>query len=68
MQNIYKLLSSDTLLKEFNPNDANSLNKDFYNELLYILGLEEKKDKSKKLIQRASNPQAGTFYENIVKP
>ena len=66
LQNIYKLLSSDTLLKEFNPNDANSLNKDFYNELLYILGLEEKKDKSKKLIQRASNPQAGTFYENIV--
>lgn len=34
LQNIYKLLSSDTLLKEFNPNDANSLNKDFYNELL----------------------------------
>lgn len=66
LQNIYKLLSSDTLLKEFNPNDANSLNKDFYNELLYILGLEEKKEKSKKLIQRASNPQAGTFYENIV--
>ena len=46
LQNIYKLLSSDTLLKEFNPNDANSLNKDFYNELLYILGLEEKKDKN----------------------
>lgn len=60
---IYKLLSSDTLLKEFNPNDANSLNREFYNELLYILGLEEEKVGGKKLISRAKNPQNGTFYE-----
>ncbi len=62
---IYKLLSPDTLLKEFNPNDANSLNRAFYTELLYILGLEETKDGSKKLIGRAKNPQSGTLYENI---
>ena len=43
---LYKLLSADCLLKNFNPNDANSLNRDFYNELLYILGLEESKDRS----------------------
>lgn len=60
---IYKLLSSDCLLKEFNPNDANSLNREFYNELLYILGLEEEKSGGKKLIGRAINPQNGTFYE-----
>ena len=62
---IYKLLSPDTLLKEFNPNDANSLNREFYNELLYILGLEETKQGSKKLIAKASASQEGSFYENI---
>lgn len=62
---IHKLLSKDCLLKEFNPNDANSLNKEFYNELLYILGLDESKEKGKKLIGRAKSPQHGTLYENI---
>jgi adenine-specific DNA-methyltransferase len=62
---IYKLLSPDTLTKEFNPNDANSLNREFYSELLYILGLEEVKDGGKKLIQRAKAPQDGSLYENI---
>ena len=62
---IYKLLSPDSLLKEFNPNDANSLNHQFYSELLYILGLEEIKQGSKKIISKAQKPQSGSFYENI---
>ncbi|MBE0515607.1 N-6 DNA methylase, partial [Sulfurimonas sp.] len=62
---IYKLLSPDALLKEFNPNDANSLNREFYNELLYILGLEETKQGSKKIISKATNSQSGSLYENI---
>lgn len=62
---IYKLLSPDSLLKEFDPNDANSLNREFYNELLYILGLEETKDEGKKVIRRAIATQYGTLYENI---
>ena len=62
---LYKLLSADCLLKEFNPNDANSLNREFYAELLYILGLEESKDGGKKVIGIAKNPQNGTLYENI---
>lgn len=62
---IYKLLSADTLLKEFNPNDANTLNREFYNELLYILGLEETKQGSKKVIAKATASQEGSFYENI---
>jgi len=62
---IFKLLHPDSLLKEFNPNDANSLNREFYAELLYILGLEEVKEGGKKLISRAKNPQSGSFYENI---
>ena len=60
---IYKLLSADSLLKAFNPNDANSLNREFYNELLYILGLEEVKDGGKRLIQ--STGTAGSLYDGI---
>jgi len=62
---LYKLLSKDTLLKAFNPNDANTLNKVFYSELLYILGLEEQKSGGKKLISRSKNPQSATLFENI---
>ncbi|WP_417237670.1 Eco57I restriction-modification methylase domain-containing protein [Bizionia sp.] len=35
-------------------NDSNQLNKTFYNELLHIIGLEEVKDKGKKIISRKS--------------
>jgi len=64
---LYKLLSKDTLLKEFNPNDANTLNKVFYSELLYILGLEEQKSGGKKLISQAKSPQRASLYENIAR-
>lgn len=60
---IYKLLSPDSLLKAFNPNDANSLNREFYNELLYILGLEEIKEGSKRLISAADT--SGSLYVGI---
>lgn len=49
---IYKLLSADHLLKLPFANDANSLNKEFYNELLYILGLTESKEDGKVIITR----------------
>lgn len=38
---IYQVLSHEVLLKQRKTLDANTLNKDFYEELLYILGLEE---------------------------
>lgn len=60
---IYKLLSPDCLLKAFNPNDANSLNREFYNELLYILGLQEVKDGNKRVIKAANT--AGSLYDSI---
>ncbi|MFP4486069.1 MAG: class I SAM-dependent DNA methyltransferase, partial [Campylobacterales bacterium] len=63
---LYKLLSSDTLLKEFNPNDANSLNREFYSELLHILGLEEVKESGKKRIKRSKTQEGGSLYENIL--
>ncbi|WP_120831515.1 DUF7149 domain-containing protein [Helicobacter pylori] len=40
---IYQVLSQEVLLKQKKTIDANTLNKDFYEELLYILGLEEQK-------------------------
>ncbi|MBH0276667.1 class I SAM-dependent DNA methyltransferase [Helicobacter pylori] len=48
---IYQVLSQEVLLKQKKTLDANTLNKDFYEELLYILGLEEKNEKGKILIK-----------------
>ncbi|KNE08575.1 class I SAM-dependent DNA methyltransferase [Helicobacter pylori] len=48
---IYQVLSQEVLLKQRKTLDANTLNKDFYEELLYILGLEEQNDKGKILIR-----------------
>ncbi|EAJ1253827.1 class I SAM-dependent DNA methyltransferase [Campylobacter lari] len=47
---IYQILSPQVLLKEKTTQDANALNENFYKELLYILGLKEEGDKSKKII------------------
>ncbi|GAA7601343.1 class I SAM-dependent DNA methyltransferase [Helicobacter pylori] len=44
---IYQVLSQEVLLKQRKTLDANTLNEDFYKELLYILGLEEQNDKVK---------------------
>ncbi len=48
---IYQALSHEVLLKKKKTLDANTLNKDFYEELLYILGLEEQNEKGKILIK-----------------
>ena len=53
------------MLDEFNPNDANSLNSAFYEELLYILGLCEVKESSKLLIKQSSQ-SANTLYNAIL--
>ncbi|WP_100995026.1 class I SAM-dependent DNA methyltransferase [Helicobacter pylori] len=44
---IYQALSPNFLLKIPKYSDANTLNKDFYEELLYILGLEEQNENNK---------------------
>jgi len=49
---LQKILSPIHLLKLPFANDSNTLNKDFYSELLHIIGLEEYKEKGKKLIRR----------------
>ena len=65
---LYKLLSPEHLLKLPFENDANSLNREFYNELLYIIGLEEVKDGGKKIIQRKTpqNRLEGSLLENTI--
>ncbi|WP_100982194.1 class I SAM-dependent DNA methyltransferase [Helicobacter pylori] len=60
---IYQVLSQEVLLKQRKTLDANTLNKDFYEELLYILGLEEQNDKGKILIKpsRTKNSLSGAL-------
>ncbi|GAA8366268.1 class I SAM-dependent DNA methyltransferase [Helicobacter pylori] len=62
---IYQVLSQEVLLKQKRTLDANTLNKDFYEELLYILGLEEQNDKGKILIKpsRTQNSLSATLKE-----
>ncbi|GAA6978402.1 hypothetical protein HpCHC53_05420 [Helicobacter pylori] len=50
---IYQVLSQEVLLKQKKTLDANTLDKDFYEELLYILGLEEQNEKGKILIKQS---------------
>lgn len=65
--NIYKIFTPRHLLKERGENDSNTLNKKFYNELLYILGLEET-GTSKKLIQRKEEEKRNdaSLIENTI--
>ncbi|WP_432633589.1 DUF7149 domain-containing protein [Brachyspira sp.] len=65
----FKIFSRDFLLQEFNPNDANELNKGFYDELLHILGLSEKIINGKTLIVPSKNSidREGTLYYNILQ-
>ncbi|MFA5296644.1 MAG: Eco57I restriction-modification methylase domain-containing protein [Lutibacter sp.] len=55
LNTLYKVFSNVHLLGQSFGNDSNQLNKVFYNELLHIIGLEEIKDKGKKIIYRKSD-------------
>ena len=63
---LYKILSPEHLLKKPFANDSNTLNKEFYNELLYIIGLEEKIKNGKIIIDRKSNKNYGSLIENTI--
>ncbi|QQW63853.1 class I SAM-dependent DNA methyltransferase [Helicobacter pylori] len=62
---IYQVLSHEVLLKQRKTLDANTLNKDFYEELLYILGLKEQDEKGKILIKPSctKNSLSGALKE-----
>lgn len=63
----FKIFNKDFLLDCFNPNDANDLNKKFYDELLYILGLTQSTQNGKAIIQesRESKASEGTLFYAI---
>jgi type II restriction/modification system DNA methylase subunit YeeA len=65
---LYKLLSPPHLLKLSFANDSNSLNQNFYSELLYIMGLSEEKVSGKKVIVRnkPGERQEGSLIENTI--
>jgi len=65
---LFKLLSPEHLLKLPFANDSNRLDKAFYSELLYIIGLTETKTGSKKLIERKkeSDRDSGSLIENAI--
>lgn len=65
---LFKVLSPTHLLKLPFANDSNSLDKGFYAELLHLIGLEEVKDGSKKIIRRkqAGSRNDGSILENTI--
>ncbi|TAL67355.1 MAG: type II restriction endonuclease [Bacteroidetes bacterium] len=65
---LYKILTPVHLLKESFANDSNSLDTKFYFELLHIMGLEEAKEKSKKVIRRKfeGKREQASFLENAI--
>jgi adenine-specific DNA-methyltransferase len=65
---LFKLLSPEHLLKLPFANDSNNLDKRFYGELLHIIGLNETKEGSKKLIERnkAGERNTGTILEDAI--
>lgn len=66
--NLYKILSPEHLLKLPFANDYNKIDAGFYNELLHILGLEETKQGTKKIITRVKEKerQNGSLLENTI--
>lgn len=63
---LYKILSPVHILKQPFANDSNSLDTKFYNELLHLIGLEDKKDGAKRLIKRKTKPDPASFLENAI--
>ncbi|MEO8171462.1 MAG: Eco57I restriction-modification methylase domain-containing protein [Sediminibacterium sp.] len=66
---LYKFFTPPHLLKLPFLNDSNSLDKGFFSELLHIIGLEEVKEGSKKIIRRVLNEkdrQPGSILENAI--
>ena len=66
---LYKIFSPPELIKETFSNDSNTLNKEFYHELLHIIGLDEYKEGSKKIIGRKkeADRESGSLLENTIR-
>ena len=66
---LYRFFSAENLLNKELFLDPNKLNKNFYDELLYIMGLEEIKTGNTKIISRLpkGKRQRLSFVENIIE-
>lgn len=66
---LFRVLSPINLLKQYFANDSNTLNYNFYGELLHILGLEENSSGAKKLISRLPEAKRnpGSLLENTIR-
>ena len=63
---VYKILSPVHLLKLPFANDSNSLDKNFYTELLHIIGLEEIKEGGKKILRPKHTGSDASLLENTI--
>ena len=65
---LYKIFSPEHLLNKSFVNDLNSLDKNFYEELLYIIGLEETAENNKKFIRRKkeNNRDSASLIESAI--
>jgi len=68
-EHLYKFFAPENLLKiQSETTDSNQLNKEFYGELLHIIGLEEIADGGKKIIVRKKeNRDHGSILENAIE-
>ncbi|GBU23846.1 hypothetical protein R83H12_00465 [Fibrobacteria bacterium R8-3-H12] len=63
---LYKFLHPVSLLKLQSPNDNNQLNKEFYSELLHIIGLEEEAKEGRKLLVYKKAGNEGSLIETAM--
>ncbi|UJL46345.1 Eco57I restriction-modification methylase domain-containing protein [Virgibacillus sp. NKC19-16] len=65
---LYRFFTPENLLKKEIFVDPNKLNRNFYDELLYLMGLEEVKLNGRKVIRRLQEGQRqqGSFVENTI--
>ena len=65
---LYRFFTAENLLNKEIFTDSNKLNKNFYDELLYLMGLEETKPGISKIISRLkpAKRQRYSFVENII--
>ena len=64
---IYKVFSPEHLLKLSFLNDSNSLNQEFYDEILHIIGLYETNDKSQTIERKKTNERnKNSFLESVI--
>jgi len=66
IDHIYKVLSPKFMFKQYEI-QTQPLQRDFYVELLYIMGLEEVKENGKKIIRRSAERNEGSLIENAIE-